>query len=196
MKNKISSNPSNIYIYIYIYIYGWNPLVEPFPILEIVSPDSSNNSRNYLSKFGAVPTPASNYFQSMHRWQNQRVLLRSSRQNLRLGALDSSIRPSVHRQSTDFFSASANFVFSGELSTLSSMFFLCFSSHVHNPPLSPSPYADHLPPLPLSPCAPPRDSGYRTRFWGQNRMHSICGSGSIFQTYDDVISVIYQKTMQ
>jgi hypothetical protein len=35
-----------------------------------------------------------------------------------------------------------------------------------------------------------------TRFWGQNRMHSICGPGSIFHTYVDVTSVIYQKTMQ
>jgi hypothetical protein len=35
-----------------------------------------------------------------------------------------------------------------------------------------------------------------TRFWGQNRMHSICGPGSIFHTYIDVTSVIYQKTMQ
>jgi hypothetical protein len=31
---------------------------------------------------------------------------------------------------------------------------------------------------------------------GQNRMHSICGSGSIFHTYVDVTSVIYQNTMQ
>jgi hypothetical protein len=31
---------------------------------------------------------------------------------------------------------------------------------------------------------------------GQNRMHSICGSESIFHTYVDVTSVIYQKTMQ
>jgi hypothetical protein len=35
-----------------------------------------------------------------------------------------------------------------------------------------------------------------TRFWGQNRIHSICGLGSISHTYVDVISVIYQKTMQ
>jgi hypothetical protein len=35
-----------------------------------------------------------------------------------------------------------------------------------------------------------------TWFWGQNRMHSICVTGSIFQTYVDVTSVIYQKTMQ
>jgi hypothetical protein len=35
-----------------------------------------------------------------------------------------------------------------------------------------------------------------SRFWGQNRMHSICVTGSIFYTYVDVTSVIYQKTMQ
>jgi hypothetical protein len=35
-----------------------------------------------------------------------------------------------------------------------------------------------------------------TRFWGQNRMHSICGPGSISHIYVDVTSVIYLKTMQ
>jgi hypothetical protein len=35
-----------------------------------------------------------------------------------------------------------------------------------------------------------------TRFLGQNRMNSICGPGSIFHTYVDVTSVIYQKSMQ
>jgi hypothetical protein len=35
-----------------------------------------------------------------------------------------------------------------------------------------------------------------TWFWGQNRMHNIFGPGSIFHTYVDVTSVIYQKTMQ
>jgi hypothetical protein len=35
-----------------------------------------------------------------------------------------------------------------------------------------------------------------TRFWGQNRMHSICVPRSIFHTYVDVTTVIYQKTMQ
>jgi hypothetical protein len=32
-KNKISSNPSNIYL------HGWNPLVEPFPKFETTSSD-------------------------------------------------------------------------------------------------------------------------------------------------------------
>jgi hypothetical protein len=50
-----------------IYIYGWNPLVEPFPNLETVSPDSIHKSRNCSPKFGAVSTPASNYFQSVRR---------------------------------------------------------------------------------------------------------------------------------
>jgi hypothetical protein len=36
---------------------------------------------------------------------------------------------------------------------------------------------------------------FHTRFWGQNRMHSICVPRSIFHTYVDVTSVIYQKTM-
>jgi hypothetical protein len=31
---------------------------------------------------------------------------------------------------------------------------------------------------------------------GANRMHIICVPGSIFHTYVDVASVIYQKTMQ
>jgi hypothetical protein len=32
-----------------------------------------------------------------------------------------------------------------------------------------------------------------TQFYGQNRMHSICVPGSIFHTYVDVTSVIYQR---
>jgi hypothetical protein len=35
-----------------------------------------------------------------------------------------------------------------------------------------------------------------TMLWGQNQMHIICGPGSIFPTYVDITSVIYQKTMQ
>jgi hypothetical protein len=35
------------------------------------------------------------------------------------------------------------------------------------------------------------DVNYHTRFWGQNRMHSLCVTGSIFHTYVDVTSVIY-----
>jgi hypothetical protein len=36
---------------------------------------------------------------------------------------------------------------------------------------------------------------YHTQFQGQNRMHSICVSRSIFHTYLDVTSVINRKTM-
>jgi hypothetical protein len=46
-----------------------------------------------------VPTPASNYFRSMHRRWNQRVPLHSSRRELCPGAFDSSIQPTVHPQS-------------------------------------------------------------------------------------------------
>jgi hypothetical protein len=49
----------------------------------------------------------------MRHWRNLRVPLRVSRQELRPGAFDLSIRPPVRRQSTDFSSAPANFVFSG-----------------------------------------------------------------------------------
>jgi hypothetical protein len=73
----------------------WNPLVEPFPDLETVSPHLIHNSRNCPSKFGVVPTPttipAKNYFQSVRRWQNPRVLMCSSWRVLRLGAFDLSI---------------------------------------------------------------------------------------------------------
>jgi hypothetical protein len=79
MKNKISSNPSNI--------YGWKPLIEPFPNPKTVSPDSIHKSRNCSPKFEAVLTPASNYCQSVCHWQNPRVALRSYRRELCLPTL-------------------------------------------------------------------------------------------------------------
>jgi hypothetical protein len=84
-------------------IDGWNPLVEPFPNLKTVSPDSIHNSRNCSPKFGTVSTtattPTSNYFESVQRWRNPRVPLCSSCLDLRPSAFHSSIRPSIHRQS-------------------------------------------------------------------------------------------------
>ena len=86
-KNKISSNPSNI--------YGWNTIAESFPNLETVSQDWIHNSRNSSPKFRAVPTstttPASNYVQFVRRWWNPRVLLLLSHWELRPDAFDSSI---------------------------------------------------------------------------------------------------------
>jgi hypothetical protein len=98
MKNKISSNRSNIYI------YGWNPLTESFPNLEIVSSYSTHNSRNCSPKFGTVltvaTTPSSNDFQYVRCWRNPRIQLRSSRRGLHLSAfirwLD--LRFTVNRQ--------------------------------------------------------------------------------------------------
>jgi hypothetical protein len=109
-KNKISSNPSNI--------YGWNTLVEPFPKFENPSPVEIRNSRNYSPKFMTVPTPARNYFRSVLRWWNARVPLRSSRRELRPGAFD--FIDSIDGSSSigEFVLGSRDVVFSGELSTI------------------------------------------------------------------------------
>jgi hypothetical protein len=76
------------------------------------------SSWNCLPKFGAVPTPvttpASNYFQSVHRRRNPRVSLHSSCRGLRLSASDSSIGPLNHHQSMDFSSTPARVFFPGE----------------------------------------------------------------------------------
>jgi hypothetical protein len=88
MKNKISLNPSNIYIYM-----AGTLSPSPFQISKPFHPDSIHNSRNYSPKFRVVPTPASNYFQSVHRWQNSRVPLCSSHREVRPSVFDSSIRP-------------------------------------------------------------------------------------------------------
>jgi hypothetical protein len=145
-RQNLSSNPRNI--------YGWNPLVEPFPNLETISPDSTHNSRNCSPKFGVVPTPANNYFRSVRRWRNPRVPLCSSHQELRPGVFDLSIRPLVHRQSTDFFSAPAKFVFSSEQTPLFISPFFVFSTARSQPSLSlPSPYSPPWPsPFPPRPA--------------------------------------------
>jgi hypothetical protein len=148
-KNKISSHPSNIYI------YGWNPLVEPFPNLETISPDSIHNSRNCSPKFRVVPTlattPTSNYFQYVHCRQNLRVLLSSSHRELRPGAFDLSIQPMVRCQSTFFFSAPTR---SSPVSPPSIVAHevLCFfdSRSCSN--------------LPSPPSSPPTSAPYHTRF--------------------------------
>jgi hypothetical protein len=124
-----------------------NPLVESFPNPETVSPILIHNSWNCSSKFGAVPTlattPASNYFQSVHCWKNPRVPLHSSRWELCLGAFYSSIQPSICCQSTIFFSAPVNSVFSSEPPPLLSKFFLHFPLYAQ--PLSLSPLSLFLP---------------------------------------------------
>jgi hypothetical protein len=95
-KNKIFSNPSNI--------YGWNPLIDPFPKFKTTPSDSIRNFRNRLPKFeggsNSTTTPASIYFRSVCLPRNSRVSLHLSRRELRLGAFDLSIRPTVHPQST------------------------------------------------------------------------------------------------
>jgi hypothetical protein len=109
-KNKISSNPSNI--------YGWSTLVEPFSKFETPPSDSIQNSWNCSPKFGTVPTPVinptSNYFRSVRRRWNPRVPLRLSHRELRAGTFYLSIRPTVHLQSTNLCSAPARVVFFGE----------------------------------------------------------------------------------
>jgi hypothetical protein len=167
----------------------------PFQISKLFPPVSIHNSRNCSTKFEAVPTLmttlTSNYFQSVRRWQNPRVQLRSSRQELRPGAFDSSIRPPIHRQSTDFSSALTRFFFPDELFHCCSWMFHCFLLHVCNPPLSlsssprrpppavahgqrprvlpatsPPPSADPLPNQPSpSPCHSVRKEMERGRRW-------------------------------
>jgi hypothetical protein len=129
-KNKISSNPSNI--------YGRKPLVEPFPKFETPPSDSIRNSRNCSPKFGTVPTRARNYFRSMRRRQNLRVPLRSSRRELCPGAIDSPIWSTIRPQSTNLCSAPARVVFSYEAPPLLYLGFLCFPIRVWPP--SPSPH--------------------------------------------------------
>jgi hypothetical protein len=104
----ISSEPQ-------LYIHVRLLLVEPVPKHETVSPNSIHSSRKCSPKFGAVPTPAttptSNYSQSVHRLQNPRVALRSSRRGLCLDMSCSSIRPPNLRQSTISSSAPAKLYF-------------------------------------------------------------------------------------
>jgi hypothetical protein len=102
-------------------------------------------------------TPASNYFRSMNRRWNTRVPLHSSRLGLRPGAFYSSIRPTVHPQSTILCSAPARVVFSSEPPPL---LYLGFLRVLHFPvragPASPSsslPRWRHLP-LPHPQCGP------------------------------------------
>jgi hypothetical protein len=96
----------------------------------------------------------------MHRRRNPRVPLCSSRQQLCLGAFDSSIRPMVRPQSTNLCSAPANFVFSGEPPPLLHLGFLCFSifSSMQGPLslLSPPPVAAPPPLLPPGGGSPAR----------------------------------------
>jgi hypothetical protein len=82
----------------------------------------------------------------MRRWRNLRVPLRSSHRGLHLGALNSSIRHLVPRQSTDFSLAPATTFFSVSYLHCSSWFFFV-SRHVSQP--RPSRQL-----LTLSPCAP------------------------------------------
>jgi hypothetical protein len=89
------------------YIYGRLLLAELVPNHETVSPNSIPSSRNCSPKFGSVPTPASNYSQSVHHLRNPRVPLRSSRRGLHLGASGSSIGPLNHHQLTDFLLGSS-----------------------------------------------------------------------------------------
>jgi hypothetical protein len=117
------------------------------------SSDSIPSSQNCSPKFGAVPTPASNYFQSVHRLRNPRVPLHSSCWGLYLGASGSSIGPSNLHQSTISYSALARVFFPGEKPPLLYLGFLRFPIRAGPPSTSP-----HLPrwrcPLPLvSPTA-------------------------------------------
>jgi hypothetical protein len=137
-KNKRSSNPSNIYI------YRWNPLRRA--LFKIRNPTHIRSETPEIARRSSevVPTPAktpaSSYFRSVCRRRNPRVPLRSSRRELRPGAFNSSIRPTVHPQSTNLCSTPVRVVFSVEPPPLLYLGFLCFP--VHTGPPSPFP---HLP---------------------------------------------------
>jgi hypothetical protein len=133
----------------YQYIYGWNPLVETFPNLVIVSTVSIHNSRNCSPKFVAVTTPVSIYFQFVCRLQNSRVPMRSPRRELYPGAFDLS--------SIDGFpSALARVLFSGERSHCCPWRFLHFTLY-ERPLFSPSarPPRRRLHPHPAPPLLAP-----------------------------------------
>jgi hypothetical protein len=103
----------------------------------------------------------------MCRWQNPRVPLLEYRQELRISAFDSSIRPPVRHQSTDFSSAPTNFVFSGEPPTLLS---LCSSFFFFTAQLLSLPLAAVPPPPPFPPpgmTLPPSDRRPRARSLGR-----------------------------
>jgi hypothetical protein len=149
------SRPNPRYIYIYVRLH----LVEPVLEHKTVHPNPIPSSRYCPPKFGAVPTPASNYSQSVHRLPNPRVPLRSSRRGLRRSAFGSSIGSPNLRQSTDFLSAPARVFFPGEKPPLLHLGFLVFSFSRPcraSPTLpSPSPAAVPLPPpFPLPDGAP------------------------------------------
>jgi hypothetical protein len=77
-----------------------------------------------------------------------------SRRELRPGAFNSSIRPPVHHQSTDFSSAPANFIFSGEPPPL---LHLGFFSFLHFPVCAEGPLPSLTSPIggAPSPFSPP-----------------------------------------
>jgi hypothetical protein len=101
-------------------------IVEPVLEHETFSPNLIPSSRYCSPKFGAVPTPASNYSQSVHRLPNPRVPLRSSRRGLRRSVFGSSIGSPNLRQSTDFLSAPVRVFFPGEKPRLLCLGFLRF----------------------------------------------------------------------
>jgi hypothetical protein len=95
-----------------------------------------------------VTTPASNYFQFMHHQRNPRVLLCSPRRELRFGAFDSSIGPTVRPQST-FFSTPVRVSSPVSPSSIVAhgVFRFCFPQH--------NPLSSLLPPAAPLPHAPP-----------------------------------------
>jgi hypothetical protein len=132
-------------------------------------PNPIPSSRCCSPKFGAVPTPASNYSQSVHRLPNPRVPLRSSRRGLRRSVFGSSIGSSNLRQSMDFLSTPARVFFPGEKPPLLHLGFLRFFVFPSVQSLSHSPltFPDGGAPLPSvsplrrRPFPPPR----RWRRW-------------------------------
>jgi hypothetical protein len=134
-----------------------------------VFPISIASSRYCSPKFGAVPTPASNYSQSVHRLPNPRVALRSSRRGLRRSAFGSSIGPPNLWQSTDLASAPASAFFPGEPPPWVSTLVLHFFSPPCAAPLSlpTSPRRRDPPPMCACPPCPARGAARAAGRGGQ-----------------------------
>jgi hypothetical protein len=148
----ISSQPQ-------LYIYGRLLLAEHILNHKMVFPDSFPISRYCSLKFGVVPTPASNYFESVRRRWNPRVRLRLSHRGLHLIVFGSSIGPPNLLQSANSSLAPTRVFFPGEQPPLFVILFLRFSIFlfVQGFPLpSLTPKRRHPPPFspPRSPPPP------------------------------------------
>jgi hypothetical protein len=190
-------NPSSIYIW-------WLLLTEHVPNHKTVFPDSFPISQNCSPKFGGIPNPASNYFQSMYRRWNPRIPLCLFYRGLRLGASGSPIGPLNLHQSANLCSASTRSSSPSETSTIVThkvssflLFLVCVEAPLASlgggapcplspPPRSPSPrrWLARLAPPP--PARPWRRSAPRRRpAWPPPPPACLTPSSSLFHGWDE-----------